>query len=78
MATRLPGREEEKGSGSRVFRDLVSIIIIFLLSITDLILLHKIEICRIELGPACVIARGILISHVKLLSAAALFLSKEI
>ena len=33
MATRLPGREEENGSGSRVFRDLVSIIIIIIIFI---------------------------------------------
>ena len=45
MVRRPPGRDEDTGMGSRVFRDLVTIIIIIIIrNITDLILLHKIEI----------------------------------
>ena len=46
MVTRPPGRDEDTGMGSRVFRDLVTIILIIniIKDITDLILLHKIEI----------------------------------
>ena len=47
IVTRPPGREEDTGMGSRVFRDLVTIILIILIIIrndTDLILLHKMEI----------------------------------
>ena len=51
IVTRPPGRDEDTGMGSRVFRDLVTIIIIIIINIIKditnlilLILLHKIEI----------------------------------
>ena len=46
IVTRPPGREEDTGMGSRVFRDLLTIILIIniIKDIPNLILLHKIEI----------------------------------